>query len=252
MTLHTLLLAFASSGLLLAQNPFANNPKEADAGRGLFRIICGPCHGIKAQGGRGPDLTLGVYNNGSTDADLFRTIANGVQGTEMPGYASRFGDENVWRLVTYLRSITVRSEAPAGGDKAAGELLFWGKGNCGACHKVGPKGGPMGPELNAIGRKRSLAYLKQSITEPNADLTPGYYRITVVTKAGQRITGTQRNFDNFSVQLMTVEGKTYSFLKEELTSSARDYTSLMPSYLAFTEREMNDLLTYLVSLRGEN
>jgi len=58
-----------------AQNPFAGNAKETDVGRGLFRIVCAPCHGIQAKGGRGPDLTLGVYRAGSEDTDLYRVIA---------------------------------------------------------------------------------------------------------------------------------------------------------------------------------
>jgi putative heme-binding domain-containing protein len=236
----------------LAQNPYAGNAKEADAGRALFRIMCAPCHGIKAQGGRGPDLTLGIYNNGNQDKDLFRAISNGVSGTEMPGYGARIGDENVWRMITYIRSVATRKEEAPGGDRAAGEKLFWGKGGCGGCHKVGERGGPMGPELNRVGRKRSLAYLRQSITDPNADLSPGFYKITVVTKAGQKVVGTQRSFDNFSAQLMTMDGKLMSFLREDVTGADREYTSLMPAYRTFSDREMNDLLTYLVSLRGEN
>jgi len=226
--------------------------KEADAGRGLFRIMCAPCHGIKAQGGRGPDLTLGVYSNGNEDKDLFRVIAHGVGGTEMPGYGARIGDENVWRMVTYIRSVANRKEEAPGGDRAAGEKLFWGKGGCGACHKVGERGGVMGPELNRVGRKRSLAHLRESITDPNKDLSPGFYKITVVTKSGQKIVGAQRSFDNFSAQLMTMDGKLLSFLREDVGSATREYTSLMPAYKNFTEREMNDLLTYMVSLRGEN
>lgn len=249
---RAVLLLLLSSACAVAQNPFVGNVKEADAGRALFRIMCAPCHGIKAQGGRGPDLTLGVYNNGGDDKDLFRVISSGVSGTEMPGYGARIGDENVWRMVTYIRSVATRKEEPPGGDRAAGERIFWGKGGCGACHQVGERGGIMGPELNRVGRKRSLTHLRLSITDPNADLSPGFYKITVLTKSGQKITGTQRNFDNFSAQLMTLDGKLLSFARDEVTSAAREYTSMMPSYKNFSAGEMNDLLTYLVSLRGEN
>lgn len=236
---------------LAAQNPYAGNAKEADAGRGLFRIRCSPCHGIKAQGGRGPDLTLGTFNNGNDDKDLFRVIANGVPGTEMPGFVANSGDENIWRLITYIRSTTAKQETPQGGDKAKGESIFWGKGGCGNCHMVGTRGGPMGPDLTRVGRKRSLAYLKQSIMEPNADLTPGFYKITMVTKSGQTIVGTQRGFDNFSAQVMTTDGKIHSYSREDLTKCDRDYTSMMPPY-KFSDDEMKHLLTYLTSLRGEN
>src|SRR5882672_1074382 len=111
-----------------AQNPFAGNAKETDVGRGLFRIVCAPCHGIQAKGGRGPDLTLGVYRAGSEDKDLYRVIAEGVAGTEMPGSLERIGSDNVWRLAAYIRSATQRSDAVINGNRARGEKLFWGKG----------------------------------------------------------------------------------------------------------------------------
>ena len=57
-----------------------------EEGRVAFRGSCSLCHGIKGEGGRGPDLTIGVYSAGDSDADLYKVISNGVTGTEMPGY----------------------------------------------------------------------------------------------------------------------------------------------------------------------
>lgn len=241
---------FLLVGALPAQNPFAGNATEADAGRGLFRIMCGPCHGYRAQGGRGPDLTIGSFSNGGKDEDLFRVISYGVAGTEMPGYAARVTPDNIWRMIAYIRTISTRPPETPPGDRAAGEMLFWGKGGCGACHRVGQRGGPMGPELTRAGRKRSLAYLRQSITDPNADVTPGYYQISVTPAKGQKIVGTQRGFDNFTCQVMTPNGQLHSFDRED-ASCDRDMRSMMPAYTRFSQTELNDLLSYLMSLRGE-
>jgi putative heme-binding domain-containing protein len=234
-----------------AQNPFGGNASEIDVGRGLFRILCAPCHGIHAKGGRGPDLTTGVYANGSNDRDLFRVVGSGVPGTEMPGFAARYGEDNVWRLIAYLRSATERQEAPPGGDRAAGERLFWGKGNCGTCHRVGPRGSAAGPDLSRIGRKRSLAYLRQSLLDPNADLTAGFYKITARPPNSGPITGVQRGYDNFSCQLMTLDGELRSFPRDETTRCDREFVSLMPSYRSWSPRELDDMLVFLLTLRGE-
>ena len=59
------------------QNPFKNDPQAAEAGRGIFRIYCSPCHGIRADGGKGTDLTRGIYSAGERDADLLAVISNG-------------------------------------------------------------------------------------------------------------------------------------------------------------------------------
>jgi putative heme-binding domain-containing protein len=237
--------------LALAQNPFAGNAAEADAGRGLFRIMCAPCHGIQAQGGRGPDLTLGVYNAGSTDQDLYRVIADGVPGTEMPGYGARVNEGNVWRLVSYIRSITVRNQTPPNGDRAAGEQYFWNKGGCGNCHRVGDRGGVLGPDLTRAGRKRSLAYLRHSVVDPNVDITPGYFKLTATTSTGRKITGVQKGFDNFSCQVLTMDGSVQSFARGGSTNCEREFVSLMPAYKNLSPAELDNLLTYLLSLRGE-
>src|SRR5713226_6004633 len=245
------------AGLALAQpepqNPFKNDSQAVEAGRGAFRIYCSPCHGIRAEGGRGPDLTRGVYSAGETDAALFNVISNGVPGTEMPSFSLGLGDENTWRVVSYLRSVTRRAGEKVTGDPVSGEKLFWGKGGCGGCHRVGTRGGRMGPDLTRIGRTRSLKYLRDSVISPDADLTPGYNTITVVTRAGKTIVGVQRGFDNFSAQLMDAQENYYSFLKSEVSSVKREFRSLMPDGYGnlFAKAELDDLVAYLAGLSAK-
>jgi putative heme-binding domain-containing protein len=232
------------------QNPFKDDSQAAEAGRGIFRIYCSPCHGIHAEGGRGPDLTRGVYSAGERDSDLLAVISNGVPGTEMPSFAVGLGDENIWRVVAYLRSATRRDVEKATGDPAAGDKLFWGKGSCGQCHRVGTRGGRMGPDLTRVGRSRSLHYLRESVVSPNADLTPGFATVTVVTRDGKKIAGVQRGYDNFSAQLMDSRENYYSFLRSDVTSISREFRSLMPDGYGklFTASELDDIVAYLSRL----
>ena len=234
------------------KNPFANDPRAAEEGRIAFRGSCALCHGIRGEGGRGPDLTLGAYSVGDTDADLYRVIAGGSAGTEMPAFGSNFESDDLWRLVAYIRTLAGRGRVAATGDREAGRNLFLNKGKCGQCHMIDGKGGRLGPDLTSLGRKRSLAYLKESVLDPNADVTPGYNTITVVTKDGKTIVGVQRGFDDFSAQLMDAAENFHSFEKSEVTSVKREIRSLMPANYRglFGEKELNDLLAYLVSLRG--
>ena len=233
--------------LCSAQDPTS----AAEAGRWTFRILCAPCHGIHADGGRGPDLTLGTYNAGDQDADLLRVISRGVPGTEMAGYTGRVTDDELKQLVAYIRSVG-HAQAAVKGNAAAGEQIFWNKGACGQCHRVGTKGTSLGPDLTRVGRQRSIAYLTASLVKPDAEITPGYATVTVVMRDGKKITGIERNFDNFSAQFVDLSGKYYSFLREDVTSMTREPRSLMPSTYGklFSETEMNDLLAYLSSLRG--
>jgi putative heme-binding domain-containing protein len=233
------------------ENPFAADRQAVEAGRGIFRVYCSPCHGIQAQGGRAPDLTRGTYAAGDRDSDVHKVISNGVPGTEMPDFSDRLGAENIWRVVSYIRS-TTQASAPAKGERGNGEKLFWGRGGCGGCHRIGSKGGRLGPDLSRIGRQRSLAYLKESIVSPNAEVTPGYYTIVVVTRDGKKIVGAQRSIDNFSVQLMDSAENIHSFFTSDVTSVQREFRSLMPDNYGslFNPAELDDLVAYLSSLRG--
>ncbi len=247
-----MVLLLAGAGAACAQNPFSG-AKAIEEGRGIFRVYCTPCHGIKGEGGRGPDLTVGTFSAGDQDADIFRTIYDGVAGTEMQSWSVQFGNDGVWKLVTYIRSIARAERTPPKGNRAAGEKLFWGKGGCGKCHVVGTRGGHLGPELTRVGRTRSLAYLRESVVAPSADLTAGYFTITVTTADGKQITGVQRGYDNFSAQLTDMSEKFHSFQRSEVKSIKREYRSLMPDGYErmFNTTEMDDLLAYLVSRRGE-
>lgn len=247
------LIIFLAVFPALAQNPFANDPKAAEIGNGVFHLYCAPCHGMRAQGGRsGPDLTRGTYRSGNADEDLYHVIAGGIPGTEMQSYSASLTPDLMWRLVAFIRSSVHQSNETAKGNTAAGEALFRGKGGCGSCHSVGTQGGWIGPELTRIGRQRSLAHLKQSIIAPDEDPTPGYAAVTVITRGGQKITGIEKGLDNFTVQLLDLSQKFHSFEKSEVTSVTREPHSLMPATYGkqFGASEIDDLVAYLAGLQG--
>ncbi len=241
----------ASAFLCAAQTPPPAATQASENGRVVFRIYCAPCHGIHAQGGRGPDLTRGTYAAGDTDADLHRTIVSGVTGTEMPGFPD-FSQNIVGDLVAYIRSAAQREPPQIKGSFKDGEALFWAKGGCGACHKIGSKGGTLGPDLTRAGRQRSYAYLLESVVHPDADISPGFETITVVTRDGKKIVGVHRGYDNFNALLVDQAGKFYSFDKNEVTSAKQEYRSLMPGTYAklFSPAELDDVLAYLMTLKG--
>lgn len=222
------------------------------AGYTVFRVYCAPCHGVHAKGGRGPDLTRGIFRSGEKDADLFRTISSGLAGTDMTGFASDITEDDLWRIVAYLRSVSGHPPVSVPGDRGAGEKVFWGKGGCGACHLVQGRGGRMGPDLTRIGQQRSLEYLRDAIVEPNKDILPGWATITVKKLDGTTVTGVERGYDDFSAQLIDMEGNYHSFSRAAVASIERQDRSLMPAGYGkqLTSAELDDLVAYLAALRG--
>src|SRR6266567_3920889 len=125
-----------------AQNPLAGDAKAAKAGEYEFRINCALCHGLGARGGgRGPDLTRAVKKHTHSDADMFQVISNGISGTAMPangtnGQGVGMTDEEIWQIITYIRSQEVKGREKTSGNAAHGKELFYGDANCSMCHMM--------------------------------------------------------------------------------------------------------------------
>ena len=121
-----LFLLFTISIQAQDKNPLANDANAAKLGEFEFRANCAFCHGLGARGGgRGPDLTRAQKKHGNSDADLFRTINEGVPGTAMPqNGATQQGvgmtEEEIWQVVSYIRSVEVKTPAHAMGSAARG------------------------------------------------------------------------------------------------------------------------------------
>ena len=180
------LVALIWTASLAAQQPVRNprtSPEDIALGAKTFRSHCAPCHGIHAEGGRGPNLASGRFYHGSSDANLLTNITEGIPGTEMP--ALFYMEDRVWQIIAYIRSLNGAAEPPAG-DVARGAELFRSKG-CMGCHRVGGAGGGLGPDLTGAGKIRSIEHLRQSIVDPNADVQPRYWVASFKDDSGKPI-----------------------------------------------------------------
>jgi putative heme-binding domain-containing protein len=226
----------------------AQEQKDADivAGAKTFHSHCAPCHGYNGEGGRGPNLAAGRFFHGSTDEDLVRNISQGIPGTEMP--ALFYSEDRVRQLVAFIRSLEASSEPPSG-NTASGEKLFGLKG-CAGCHRVDGQGGVLGPDLSGVGAERSVTYLRESITQPDAVVAPQYWTVRFENSAGQPFKGFLLNQDTYTVQLIDSRDQLHSFDKASLRNYRIDKRSSMPSFQnSLTPQELADLVAYLWSLR---
>ena len=229
---------------------FAQADSGLQQGRALFRSNCAFCHGMTATGGRGPDLVSGTLANGEADDSIKRVIQIGVPGTTMPAF-SDFTPDELGHIVEYLRSLqkgSVRREHVSG-DTALGKQVYDSNG-CAGCHRIGSQGSNFGPDLNRIGASRPLAYLRESITHPSADIPEAFEGITVITRSGQKVQGIRINEDSFSIQLRDQTQKIRMFSKDELQSVTHEKKSLMPAYDTLSASELQNLVAYLTTLRG--
>jgi len=249
------------------KNRLTKDPAAAKLGEFEFRANCAFCHGLGARGGgRGPDLTRAQKKHGNSDADLFRTISEGVPGTAMPpNGATQQGvgmtEEEIWQVISYIRSVQVKNSAPQMGNAARGKELFTGSAACATCHMVEGKGGRLGPDLTATGAARSLDYIFDSIRNPSRRLAQGiseamkefsqeYETVTVTDERGQKFQGVVLNEDNFTLQMLDTREQLHLFEKDKLRSFDKSRESLMPRYdeKMLPEKDLQDIVAYLLSV----
>ncbi len=127
-------------------------------GEQVFAKTCatGYCHGPQGTAAGAPRLV----GRGFDQSFLLNTIAGGVPGTGMPGFADRLARRDFLAVVAYVATLngianpTFAGAPPAAparpaltGEAARGAQLFSeaarGFGRCATCHEVGARGVPV-------------------------------------------------------------------------------------------------------------
>jgi glucose/arabinose dehydrogenase len=87
--------------LLLSLCSFASAQKvKVEA---LYGQYCGSCHGGNFEGGVGGSLVDGEWKHGSSDADIYKSIAKGNLQLGMNPWESVFSEDQIRSLVIFLR-----------------------------------------------------------------------------------------------------------------------------------------------------
>jgi cytochrome c oxidase cbb3-type subunit 3 len=236
----------AQHGSITVVNPYTG-PEHERAGAKLFRSQCAGCHGPDGAGtGAGPSLTSSAFKHGGSDEALFRTISKGLRGTSMPAFS--FSGLEIWELVTHIRAAAiVRGASQMKGDVRSGAAVF--RANCSGCHAAAGEGGLTGPDLTDIGAWRSYAELRESLSDPDAEVASPYWSVLATTSAGRTIRGIRLNEDTFSVQIRDEDGHLLSLLKRDLKNMEVIRRSPMPSFAGkLSDTQMHDVVAWLISL----
>ena len=169
-------------GILLLPAPCSLLGQDTTAGKQVYGKWCAGCHGDNGAGdGEGArhmlppprDFTGAIYQIRSTasgqlptDADLMRSIDEGLPGTAMPGWKTRLSDRERRDVMAYLKTFstffadtTLRPQpldfgrAPGGGGGGGADALrmgrqFYDSIGCRKCHGDQGRGdGPSAPTL---------------------------------------------------------------------------------------------------------
>jgi mono/diheme cytochrome c family protein len=87
------------------RNPYEGNAAVAATGAKLFVAYnCVDCHGADGSGAMGPSLADGRWHFGGSPGEVFESIYQG-RPEGMPAWGSVLSPDQVWTLVTYVRSL---------------------------------------------------------------------------------------------------------------------------------------------------
>ena len=107
-------------------NPFAGDPTAITLGKVTFEAQCATqCHPKEAdwKGGKYPDLFDCEWLHGGSDADMFKTVTEGVPKTEMLGWKDKLSDDVLWKVIAYLKSASQCKESSARSFETAPTVL---------------------------------------------------------------------------------------------------------------------------------
>ncbi len=94
-------------------NPYAGDRNVLADGRRLFNWFnCSGCHGDHGGGGMGPSLRDERWYYGGDDDAIYSSIMQG-RDKGMPAWGAKIPPDQVWRIVTYIRSMRTPDEPDA-------------------------------------------------------------------------------------------------------------------------------------------
>ena len=218
-------------------------------GKRLFDGQCAVCHGIGGGGSTGPSLQKPLLPRAKTNAGLVTVIQEGIPNTQMPG-AWQMTEHEARLVATYVRSLGKVEQAPITGNAKSGEDLYK-KSGCVNCHIVNGVGRGFGPELSTIGLRRAATHLKQSLTDPAADVAAEFMTVRITTRDKGVFKAMRVNEDSFTIQVKDSAGRFQSFNKQDLAKIDHlPKESMMPSYKTRLQpAQLDDLAAYMAGLK---
>ncbi len=138
------------------------------------------------------------------------------------------------------------------GNTARGRLIYFSdNARCRACHEHTDASKSFGPTLVDINKKYPEASeMLLHVLEPSRKIDPSYVTLSVLTTAGQVLTGLRVAEDATSLSLKTSDLKILKLLKSEIDEFRESSKSLMPDGILgdLSAQEAADLIAYIRSL----
>ncbi|MDR7089614.1 HEAT repeat domain-containing protein [Cellvibrio fibrivorans] len=149
--------------------------------------------------------------------------------------------------------LDIYRESIYGGNPDEGVKLFRYSNStqCVRCHMVGTRGNKVGPDLTTIATRITPEQMLEALVAPAARIAPGFGRVTVALKTGERIEGSFDAETKTDVTI-TTNNQAKTIARTEIEKLEFGGISPMPPMgLGLTKAELRDLVAYLSTLKEE-
>lgn len=226
-------------------------PAQSDAGGALFLQNCAFCHGKDAGGGEsGPDLTRSKLVSGDKNGEAIGAVVrNGRVEKGMPRFS--LADAEILNLVAFVHSQQDKAMSQSGnrkgvedsdlltGNAEAGKKYFEGAGGCVKCHSATG-------DLKGVATKHTGLRLEQEMLYPRDAKT----KVTVKTRTGQTLTGTETYKDEFLIGMTDSFGVYHSWPVSAVTfTEDSPVDAHVAAFSKYTDDDIHNLYAYIVTLK---
>ena len=132
-----------------------------------------------------------------------------------------------------------------------GRRMFQATG-CFQCHRFAGRGGIVGPDLSALGRRFNMKDMLESIIEPSKEVSDQYVSTVFLMDTGRQVIGRVINLLNENVMVcenLLAPGVMTVVSRDEVDDSFASSVSMMPKGL-LNNLEKNDVLDLLAYLKS--
>jgi putative heme-binding domain-containing protein len=146
------------------------------------------------------------------------------------------------------------AEVRSRGDARRGAEIFQRPAlGCTACHAVNGQGGPIGPDLSALGSAQPIDFIVGAIVDPQKEIKEGYTAVSINTRDGEEYQGNLVRETRDEVVIRDALENAEVRLRRADVTDKRQLGSVMPAGLVdtLTRDEFRDLIRYLSGL-GRN
>ncbi|HTI49460.1 MAG TPA: HEAT repeat domain-containing protein [Planctomycetaceae bacterium] len=209
-----------------------------------------------ATGVDGGQALLALVAEGKASARLLQDVivTERLKGTKLPDLEARLSkllqdlpseDERFRQLLTARQAgYGKATPSPVKGAEVYEKI-------CANCHRVGGKGGKVGPELDGIG-VRGLDRLLEDILLPSRNVDQAFRSTAIELKDGKSVTGLKLREEGEVLVIANETGKEVRVVKADIDEQRVMRISPMPANIAeqLSDADFYHLVNYLLTLKN--